>query len=916
MKKTYKLLPILILLLFVSACTAGPSTGTAINYSITEEAQLTEGMENQPQSSYWFPEDLLEWNFADDKDAKFNVSTVELQDRVDKKELEKSNETQDADFRVVALSIMNGSTSGNVPRGLNTFKANVSTTWQYIDQLVYWGGSSGEGIIVPPSADVIDAAHKNGVPVLGTVFFPPAPFGGKTEWLDTFLAQDDAGNFPIIAKLNEVAEAYGFEGWFINQETETDLTKDHADAMIDFIKAYKASTDLELMWYDAMTVDGKMEWQNALTDQNKDFLVDMDLNPIADSMFLNFWWTNESLAEEDLLRASVAKAKELGIDPYTLFAGIDVQARGFNTPIRWNLFVDENKKPLTSLGLYVPSWTHFSTNNPEQFFANDQRFWINGFNDPRKSVYAEDAWNSISTFALEQTSITKFPFKTNFNVGNGYNYFIKGEKVSSLDWNNRSMQDIMPTYRWIVDHEGSNDFEVYMDYADAYNGGNGLRLYGNFEKDAVSRMKLYATKVELSEDFDYSAVIKADQEMAVNLVLGFEDGTETVFEADNKAGTDYTTLTFDVKDVAGKVLRSISLEFASTEDAKGIDVRLGELAILPKDKNTKLETVSGEIEDVVFDEEESNFAGVRLVWETKEDDASYYEIYRINQDKSRSFLGATPANTHYLNALERNDDTNKTNLVIVAVDQFGNRGKDSELITIDWPDNSVPKPRFTASRTLIAPGDTVTFENTSSQNTESVEWTFAGGNIDSSTDDKVDVTFAEEGKYTVKLVAKNAKGSTELEIEDIIYVTNDAKGDLALLSQGADTEASSYVHSGEAPEFAVNGSLSDKWCAVGEAPHYITIDLGEDKLISEVYMAHAEAGGENPDMNTRAYKIEVSQNGIDFEQVVRVLNNSAAESVDTFAPTMAGYVRVTIDKPTQGSDTAVRLYEIQVFGLE
>lgn len=165
-------------------------TGASVEYTVTEEAKISEGMNNQTQSSYWFPEDLLNWSFEEDEDAKFNVSTVELADRVDKKELTPSNDTQHEDFKVVALSIMNASTSGNVPRGLNTFKSNVFSNWQYIDQLVYWDGSSGEGIIVPPSADVIDAAHKNGVPVLGTIFFPQSAHGGKIEWLETFLEKD------------------------------------------------------------------------------------------------------------------------------------------------------------------------------------------------------------------------------------------------------------------------------------------------------------------------------------------------------------------------------------------------------------------------------------------------------------------------------------------------------------------------------------------------------------------------------------------------------------------------------------------------------------------------------------------------------------------------------------------------------
>ncbi|POD88576.1 Mannosyl-glycoprotein endo-beta-N-acetylglucosaminidase [Lactiplantibacillus plantarum subsp. plantarum] len=72
-----------------------------------------------------------------------------------------------------------------------------SQNWQYIDQLVYWGGSAGEGLIVPPTADVIDAAHKNGVPVLRTVFFPQVVSGSKLKWLNDFLKQDKDGHFPM-----------------------------------------------------------------------------------------------------------------------------------------------------------------------------------------------------------------------------------------------------------------------------------------------------------------------------------------------------------------------------------------------------------------------------------------------------------------------------------------------------------------------------------------------------------------------------------------------------------------------------------------------------------------------------------------------------------------------------------------------
>lgn len=925
-------------ILVIAGCATNASSAgnEKITYSETAESKLNRPMENQPQSSYWFPEDLLKWDFNKDPDAKYNVSTVPLAERVEKKSLAKTNETQNADMKVVALSIMNSSTSGNAPRGINTFDANVFSYWQYIDQLVYWGGSSGEGIIVPPSADVIDAAHKNGVPVLGTIFFPQTAHGGKIEWLDEFLKKDDQGNFPIVAKLTEVAKHYGFDGWFINQETDTavtsfddaaegkeadkqaegGLTKKHADLMQELIKQLKAADqDLDVMWYDSMTVDGEMDWQNALTDKNKAYLVDADMQPVADDMFLNFWWNTDQLADKNLLKASKETAEKNDLNPYDLYAGIDVQANGYATPVKWDLFTDKNHVPYTSLGLYVPDWTYYSASGPDDAQTRENTFWVNAMSDPTQSKpVAEGAWPGISTYALEQTAITEMPFVTNFNLGNGYNYFIDGQKVSSMDWNNRSMQDVMPTYRWIIENKGQNELKASIDYADAWNGGNSLKLRGNMEKGQTSQIKLYKTAFELAKDTVFTTTAKASDKTALDLVLTFADGkTETV---KGEVGTDWTTVTYDVSKFAGQVVAEISYDLTSEAANDVYELHFGQIAVTPKAEKTELKVEGVTIEDSLFDEEEGNYAGVRLSWDTAGDAAKYYEIYRINGDDSRSFLGATPATNHYLNALERNDDTNKTNFEIVPVDLWGVRGAASKAVTLEWPDNSVPKANFTASRTLVAPGEKITFTNTSSANTESVSWEFEGADVTTSTEDAPVVSYAKEGVYSVKMTAKNESGETPIEMKGLITVTKDAQGDLSLLSKDATAEASSFVNDGEAPQFALDGKLDTKWCATGNPPHEITVDLGKVKTVSEVHMAHAEAGGESPDMNTKAYTILVSEDGKEFTQVTRIINNAAAETTDTFAAMPVRYVKIIVDKPTQGSDTAVRLYELGVYGLD
>lgn len=923
----------------VTGCSTSQAGKKATEYQETEENTLDRGMENQPESSYWFPDELLAWDFSEDVDAKYNISEVPLAERVEKEELPHSNDTQNAEMNVVALGIMNSSTSGNAPRGINTFDANVFSYWQYIDQLVYWGGSSGEGIIVPPSADVVDAAHKNGVPVLGTIFFPQTAHGGKIEWLNTFLEKDETGSFPMTDKLIEVADVYGFDGWFINQETDTEvtsfddvaqgkttatkttdgLTKEHADLMREFISEFqqKADQELEIMWYDSMTTDGKMDWQNALTDENKDYLVDAQMEPVADSMFLNFWWNTEKLADQELLKASQKKAEELAINPYDLYAGIDIQEEGYMTPVDWQLFTDANGVPYTSLGLYVPSWTYFSASDPDDFQTRENIFWVNSQGDPTQGVAPTgEEWPGISTYAVEQTAITNLPFVTNFNLGNGYNYFIEGQKVSSMDWNNRSMQDILPTYRWTFQHEAGNELAVTVDYADAYNGGNSLKLKGKMEKGQSSLLKMYATQLSIASDTQVTTTAKATTDTALDLVVTLADGSVETLKGDSSVTDEWTTVSYDTKAISGQVITGIDYQVTAEATDDVYELRLGQLALTPKAEKNTVKVAELAIEDALFDEEEGNLAGIRFTWAVENpQQGAFYELYRINEDQSRSFLGATPATNYYMNGLERRDDTNQTEFEVVAVDPWGVRSGASQAVILEWPDNQLPKAAFNVSRTLIAPGEQVTFSNQSSANTETLKWEFEGGDIGTSDEETPVVTYKEAGVYSVKLTAENAAGSGEMERVGLITVSEEAAGELALLSKDAKTSASSFVNDGEAPEFAVDGKLDTKWCATGNPPHEITLDLGSVKTVSQVQIAHAEAGGEGADMNTKAYTIEVSEDGQSFTQVSRTLNNQAAESLDTFAATPAQYVKVIIDKPTQGSDSAARIYEIGVYGL-
>lgn len=891
------------------------------NYSVTEENQNKElTMARQPEASYWFPAQLLEWKAAEDEDLIFNVSTVPLAQRADIAELDTVNATQNRDTKVMAISIMNGSTSGNAPHGLNKAEANAFSYWQYVDLLVYWGGSSGEGLIVAPSADVVDAGHRNGVKVIGTVFMPQTAHGGKIEWLDDLLQQSDDGSYPVVDKLVEVARTYGFDGWFINQETEgtseAPLTEDHAARMQGFLSYFKEKApDLELVYYDSMTVDGEMDWQNALTEKNVAYLKNEEGASVADSMFLNFWWTADKLAPDELLKSSASLAEKQQISPYDLYAGIDLQSNGYDTPIRWNLFENPDGGTYTSLGIYCPSWSYFSSQMIQDFWKKENKLWVNSKGDPSVEVQAEGDtdWRGISAYVVERTAVTSLPFVTNFSTGNGYGFYKKGEQISMLDWNNRSISDILPTYRYIIEDGAGNKLSADLDVGDAYYGGTSLILRGAMKQGVPSDIRLYSASLPVSDRMTFTTTVRAKgAEVTPDAVLTFSDGSELILEG-HKVRDEWTTIDYTASELAGKTIKAISYRLISDADTDSLQFRFGNITMIEEDAEETASVSNVKVLDSEFDED-GMYAGVRLAWDS-DVQTDYYEVYRINQDQTRSLLGVSNTNSFYINTLPRTDETNKSVFEVVPVNALLAEGA-SATVTMDWPDNSIPKAAFTADITLAAPGETITFQSLCSQNTQKVTWTLTGADKETAEGDTVSVTYEKEGVYAVSVKAENESGSSDASKENYIVITEKASDGLVLLSQGAGTEADTYVNDNEAPQFAVDGDITKKWCATGSAPHEITLDLGAVRTVSAVDVCHAEAGGESADMNTKSYAVCVSEDGAAFEEVRSVTRNTAGTTHDAFAPVKARFVKLVVNKPTQGSDSAARIYEVEVYGLE
>ncbi|ASK64335.1 endo-beta-N-acetylglucosaminidase [Virgibacillus phasianinus] len=858
----------------------------------------------QPESSYWYPEGLMNWSPESDADAIFNKSSVPLAER---EVLYDVNDTAQSEAKLVALSALNPNTSGVPSQGGNKFFANTFSYWQYADLMVYWAGSAGEGIIVPPSADVIDAAHKNGVPILGNVFFPPKVYGGKEEWLEQMLVQRDDGSFPMADKLLEVASYYGFDGWFINQETGGG-TVETAEKMKDFLAYLQEHKQegMQIMWYDAMTKNGDINWQNALTDQNKMFLQDGEQR-VSDSMFLNFWWNSQE--------ASYNKAKEIGRNPYDLYAGIDVEANGTDTNVNWEGIFPEGRAPYISLGVYRPDWAFKTSTTMNEFYHKEQEFWTGAAGDPSETS-KKDSWKGMAHYFTAKTSVQELPFVTHFNTGSGKSFAVNGVTKSEQDWNNRSLQNILPTWRWLTESDGQ-PLHVNFDWNQAYYGGSSLKISGKLSSENATHVKLYKTDLPIEKDTEISVTYRTDVKKP-NMRLGVsfigEPGQYVFFDVKKKGRNQWTTETVKLKKYQDKKIAAISLYFDSEEVIEDYQMNIGEIKVTSKHSDKKVPDAPTNPTWLETAYEGGLYADLSVKWDPVDDtNIQHYELYRKHANGEREFIGATPNNAYHIEDLRRDGKETSTTLEIVAVSKDYVKSEAVE-VTFEWPPYPIPEADFSASQTVAAPGDEIQFFNHSSEATEKVEWHFSGATPATSTESNPIVTYQEEGVYAVTLVAKNSEGEDSLTKEGFITISEDATN-IENVALDKTASASGQCGTSEGPLNAIDGETANnsKWCAIGEN-QWLTVDLGEVYHLSEFVLKHAEAGGESPAFNTKAFKIETSLDGENWENAVTVTANTAAVSEHPIPITEARYIRLSIQQPTQGGDQAARIYELEAYG--
>lgn len=137
-----------------------------------------------------------------------------------------------------------------------------------------------------------------------------------------------------VTALVKISLDHDIDGWLINIENE--LPINIIEYVILFLKLLTSAmhniggTHSEVIWYDAVTIEGKLQWQDELTCLNKPFF------DACDGIFINYTWKECSLASTHFLLNEGSEKQDEGEGDESwgknrstdVYYGIDVFGRG------------------------------------------------------------------------------------------------------------------------------------------------------------------------------------------------------------------------------------------------------------------------------------------------------------------------------------------------------------------------------------------------------------------------------------------------------------------------------------------------------------------------------------------------------------------------------------------------------------
>ena len=665
-------------------------------------------------------------------DDHFFISRVKPKVRFRNKATQVKNtlEAKD-DKRLIAWLPYDDPHKNALPDG--NFNSEVFSMWSYVD---HWGDWSMPLGRVP--AALLDVAHKNGVAVTSVAGIPNATIPPAYSTLLGALGANG-----MAQKAARFFNYYGIDGLGYNSEfwgSAADVQNVRKFHIALNKEMASKNPIFENMWYDGTNDNGDIAFDRGLGGHNrKNF---GKKGEEAASLFFNYNWNKTGLLER-----SVAYAHNINRDPLYLYAGINMQGGEPRSNRIWTLL---QTQPI-SIGL----WGAHSRNmfwesrnekgsDPETmqrtYMLRTERWFTGGTRNPANCPdvgsslrYHADNFDfqGMSPFMSARSSLSwdlsKEPFVTRFNLGNGKFFNWNGVRQHDRQWANVGVQDYLPTWRWWFTSElmGRESSKVPQDgldaefvWDDAYMGGSTMRVYGSIDKEYL---QLFKTAFDLKKGDVITLKYKMKAGAAkMNLVLTAE-GSETTEHAyalrakEELADADeWVSKSFVVgDDFNGKKLALVALKF---EEASNMNLYMGEFSITRGDyampqKPINLKgkllsfNASGVDAKLTFDMPNQVAKGEPCY--NLDVNTSLFKLYAQEEGKNPVCMGITTSWGAFIYRIPVDPSNNnpKVKLGVSAVSLDMNR--ESE---ISWTDNFTPSgydytDDITISQTMIKPNE-------------------------------------------------------------------------------------------------------------------------------------------------------------------------------------------------------------------
>ncbi len=671
LKKTASLVCVLAL---IAGCFAGLSfnvsaAGAALGYwpeplDIPNQFYY-ENETLQPYGSCFHIDELKNWSPDNDPDARYNRGAIALRDRWMGPNV---NPLASRDAKVMPLAMANARASEAPSQGGDGDFVYAFNNFQYVDIYNFWGGSSAEGPIVIPSPEVIDSAHRNGVPATGTIFLPWGDGTFGNQFVTEMVEKDENGHFIAADKLIEIAQYYGFDGYIFNAESGTSIPA--FKEFLAYIQTIKPD-NFTITWYNG---GGSLSYGAIETWMQK-----------GDTRITDHWWLDMGGAGD--MDSTITAAQGTGVDPWNIHSTWEYwPMTGDAKGGRYQTRLDSNGILKCSLGILAPtSALTQSANSDEYINVQDQKLWVGPSMDPSSTDRPENEFCGFASLVADRTPIIGTDFATTFTTGNGYKFYENGVVVGKENgWYNRSLTDVLPTWRWIIDTEGKK-LDAKIDLDDAWYAGTSLKLSGAMDAGKANHVKLYSCQLDLTATSKFSITYKtatAGVDLSLGLCFGdtYDDANFKFYPVTTTANGEWTTATVDLSADAGKRAIAISLKLNAPEGVSDYALNVGRMAITTNE-TAPAATTKVTLDEVIYPTDKTMEA--RVYWE-KASNAFMYRIYRVHADGTKEFVGATPSDAFYLGSFEKDGSEKTCKFEITSYSENGIKGG-TQTFEIDWP---------------------------------------------------------------------------------------------------------------------------------------------------------------------------------------------------------------------------------------